>query len=246
LNKILIVGATSAIAQATARLYASGGAAFFLVARNAQRLQAVTDDLKTRGAESVHSQALDVLDYARHESLLDEAAQCLGGVDLMLVAHGTLPDQSVCEASSETAKREFEVNALSVLSLLTHAANFFEPRGQGSIAVISSVAGDRGRPSNYLYGAAKGTVTLFLQGLRSRLHRSGVHVMTIKPGFVDTPMTRKFDKGGPLWVQPEKVAIDIKRALEKKRDLVYTPWFWRWIMLLIRAIPEPVFKTMKL
>lgn len=245
MSKILIIGATSAIAQATARLFASSGDAFFLVARNSQRLQAVADDLKVRGAESVETRVLDVLDYARHETLVDEAAECLGGLDLMLVAYGSLPDQSACEASFEAARREFEINALSVLSLVAHAANFFEPRRQGTIAVISSVAGDRGRQSNYLYGSAKGTVTLFLQGLRNRLYRSGVNVVTIKPGFVDTPMTREFEKG-LLWAGPERVAADIHRGLMKKRDVVYTPWFWRWIMLLIRVVPESVFKRLKL
>ena len=245
MSKILIIGATSAIAQATARSFASSGDAFFLVARNSQRLQAVADDLIVRGAESVETRVLDVLDYARHETLVDEAAECLSGLDLMLVAYGSLPDQSACEASFETARREFEINALSVLPLVTHAANFFEPRRQGAIAVISSVAGDRGRQSNYLYGSAKGTVSLFLQGLRNRLYRSGVNVVTIKPGFVDTPMTREFEKG-LLWASPERVAADIHRGLTKKRDVVYTPWFWRWIMLLIRVVPESVFKRLKL
>jgi short-subunit dehydrogenase len=245
MSRILIIGATSAIAQTTARLFAVAGGSLFLAGRNAQRLQAVADDLKVRGANLVETRVLDVLDYARHKSLVDEAAKCLGGLDLMLVAYGTLPDQSACEASFETARREFEINALSVLSLLTHAANYFEPRRQGTIAVITSVAGDRGRQSNYLYGTAKGTITLFLQGLRNRLHRSGVNVITVKPGFVDTPMTREYDKG-LLWAQPEKVAADIDGAVRKNRDVVYTPWFWRYIMLLIRLIPEKLFKTLKL
>jgi short-subunit dehydrogenase len=245
MSRILIIGATSAIAQATARLFAAAGDSFFLAGRDARRLQAVADDLTVRGANIVETRVLDVLDYARHKTLVDEADKCLGGLDLMLVAYGTLPDQTACEASFETARREFEVNALSVLSLLTHAANYFETRRQGTIAVITSVAGDRGRQSNYFYGTAKGTVILFLQGLRNRLHRSGVNVITIKPGFVDTPMTRNFDKG-LLWARPEKVAADIYRAVMKKRDVLYTPWFWRFIMLLIRGIPETLFKTLKL
>jgi decaprenylphospho-beta-D-erythro-pentofuranosid-2-ulose 2-reductase len=154
-----------------------------------------------------------------------------------LIAHGTLPDQGACQASFDTARREFEVNALSVLSLLTLAANRFEQQRSGTIAVISSVAGERGRQSNYLYGAAKGAVSLFLQGLRNRLSKSGVQVVTILPGFVDTPMTADFPKG-PLWAQPDAVARDIVRAIEGGRDVLYTPWFWRWIMLIIRTIPE--------
>jgi decaprenylphospho-beta-D-erythro-pentofuranosid-2-ulose 2-reductase len=115
----------------------------------------------------------------------------------------------------------------------------------GTIAVISSVAGDRGRKSNYVYGSAKGGLTIFLQGLRNALSGSGVHVLTIKPGFVDTPMTNDFTKG-LLWAKPEKVAKDIKRAIDKKKNIIYTPWFWRWIMLIIRLIPESVFKKMNL
>ncbi len=245
MKRMLIVGATSAIAQATARLYAAEGARLFLLARDPERLAVVAADLEARGADRVVSDTLDVLDYDRHPALAAQAEQALEGLDLVLIAHGTLPDQAACERDFALARRELEVNGISVISLLTHLANHFEARGGGTLAVISSVAGDRGRQSNYLYGTAKGAVSLFLQGLRNRLHKAGVDVLTIKPGFVDTPMTRAFDKG-PLWASPERVARDIRRAIERRRDVVYTPFFWRYIMWIIRAIPEPLFKRLSL
>jgi len=245
MKRIMIIGATSAIAQATARLYAAEGAALFLAARDPEKLDVVAADLKIRGARQVATRPMDVLDYDQHAALAGAAEQQLGGLDVVLIAHGTLPDQRACQADFELARRELEVNSLSVISLLTHLANHFQAQGTGTLAVISSVAGDRGRQSNYLYGTAKGMVSLFLQGLRNRLQRSGVQVITIKPGFVDTPMTRAFDKGA-LWVSPERVARDIYKAIEKGRDVVYTPFFWRYIMWIIKLIPEFLFKRLSL
>ncbi len=245
MRKTLIVGATSAIAQATARLFAADGASLFLVARDERKLNAVAEDLRVRGARQIETWVMDATDYDRHQEVIEEAVERLGGLDLVLMAHGTLPDQKACEASFEMTRREFETNALSVISLLTHVANYFEQENQGTVAVISSVAGDRGRQSNYVYGASKGAITLFMQGLRNRLARSGVHVLTIKPGFIDTPMTEAFQKGF-LWVKPDKVAHGIYRAIDKRREVVYVPWFWRYIMLAIRAIPERAFKRLSL
>ena len=141
--------------------------------------------------------------------------------------------------------QEFQINLVSVVSLLTLLANYFEKQGKGCIAVISSVAGDRGRQSNYIYGAAKGGLTIFLQGLRNRLSKAGVCVLTIKPGFVITPMTENFKKGF-LWAQPQQVAKAIVSAIRRRKNVIYVPWFWRWIMLVIRNIPENVFKRMSL
>ena len=138
-----------------------------------------------------------------------------------------------------------QTNALSTISLLTIIANRFEANKDGTIAVISSVAGDRGRASNYVYGSAKACLNVYLQGLRHRLSGSGVNVLTVKPGFVDTPMTETFEKG-PLWASPEQVAWDIRRAIARRRTVIYTPWFWRWIMLIIRLVPTPVFHRTKL
>jgi short-subunit dehydrogenase len=245
MKKILIIGATSTIAQATARIFANAGDALFLVARNNDKLSAMTDDLLVRGALAVYSATLDVLDYNRHEPVINAAVEALEGLDLVLIAHGALPDQKRCEQSFELARKEFEVNALSTISLLTRLANYFVQRGQGIIAVISSVAGDRGRQSNYLYGSAKGAVTIFLQGLRNRLYRSGVNVITIKLGLVDTTMTKDFKKNA-LWAKPPQIAKDIAVSLQKGKMVVYLPHFWRWIIFLLRSVPEGWFRRTRL
>jgi hypothetical protein len=245
MRKTLIIGATSAIAQATARLVAEAGDAMYLVARNESRLMAIADDLKIRGASAVHTGVLDVLDYDRHTAVIGGAIKALNGLDLVLIAHGTLPDQKACEQSIDLTRTEFEINALSTISMLTSLANYFEEKQQGTIAVISSVAGDRGRKSNYVYGSAKGAVTVFLQGLRNRLQKSGVHVLTIKPGFVDTPMTSGFKKN-LLWAKPEDIAESILHSINSKKDVTYTPWFWCYVMYILKRIPERIFKKLGL
>jgi NAD(P)-dependent dehydrogenase (short-subunit alcohol dehydrogenase family) len=189
MQKVLIIGATSAIAEATARLYASRGAKLFLVARNQVRLKDIASDLLVRGANEVSQATLDTNDIASHASVIEEAWSALGDVDVVLVAHGTLPKQQACEQDVHVALQEFATNATSTIALLTLLANRMQAASNGTIAVISSVAGDRGRASNYLYGAAKAAVSTFLSGLRQRLGKSGVNVLTIKPGFVDTPMS---------------------------------------------------------
>jgi short-subunit dehydrogenase len=239
-TRVLIIGATSAIANALARRYAAQGARIFLVARRAAALDATASDLRVRGAADVGSAALDVNDTAGIGAVLSSAWANWGGFDRVLVAHGVLPEQASCEQDVALALASFDTNARSVLALLTDLANRFEQQGRGAIAVISSPAGDRGRASNYVYGAAKAAVTNLASGLRHRLVRKGVRVVTILPGFVDTPMTAAFRKG-PLWASPERVARDIERALERGFGAVYTPWFWRWIMLVIRHVPERLF-----
>ena len=245
MQKILIIGATSAIAEATARRWAARGAALFLVGRKAERLEQIAADLRVRGAASVAFHALDACARDAHETMLCAAEQAMGGLDVALIAHGSLPDQKACEASVELTFQEIDTNALSVIALLTRLATRFEAQGHGSLAVISSVAGDRGRQSNYVYGAAKGMLTLFLQGLRNRLAKKGMHVLTVKPGFVDTPMTASFKKGA-LWASPDAIAQGIVGAIDKKRDVVYLPGFWWLIMTLIRHIPERIFKKLSL
>jgi len=246
MQKILIIGATSAIAEATARIYASRADALYLVARNAEHLRAVVADLNVRGAARADSAALDVTDFAAHGEVLDAALRSLGGVDVVLIAHGTLSDQARCEQSVADLRTEFDINALSTLALLTRLAGMFEAQRSGTLAVISSVAGDRGRQSNYVYGAAKAAVSAFLGGLRQRLAKVHVNVLTIKPGFVDTPMTAGIANKGALWAKPEQIAAGIVRAIDRGRSVVYLPWFWRWIMLVIRHVPEPLFKRIKL
>ncbi|MDH5436531.1 MAG: SDR family oxidoreductase [Gammaproteobacteria bacterium] len=245
MSKILIIGATSTIAIATARLFSAEGSELFLVARNADKLDVLCADLKTRGASAVHSRVLDITDSKQHESMIKESIESMSGLDIVLIAHGTLPDQRECQQSWDKTYNELNINCLSILSLLTLLANHFEQERHGTIAVISSVAGDRGRQSNYIYGTAKGAVSVFMQGLRNRLFDSNVQVLTIKPGFVDTPMTKDFPKG-PLWAQPEAIAKGIQTAIFKKKNVVYLPWFWRFIMLIILHIPEFIFKKLKL
>ncbi|WP_109124221.1 SDR family oxidoreductase [Dyella sp. C11] len=245
MQKVVIIGATSAIAEATARLYAARGAQLFLIARNATRLTDIAADLRVRGSQEVFHASLDVNDLDAHAHVIEQAWAALGSVDVVLVAHGTLPDQAQCESSVEVALKEFSTNATSTIALLTSMAPRFEAQRSGVMAVISSVAGDRGRQSNYLYGSAKAAVSAFASGLRQRMAKVGVNVLTIKPGFVDTPMTREFKKGA-LWAKPDDIARGIVRGADRGRNVMYLPFFWLPIMLIIRHIPEFIFKRIKL
>jgi decaprenylphospho-beta-D-erythro-pentofuranosid-2-ulose 2-reductase len=241
MKRILIIGATSAIAEHCARIWAVNGDAMHLVARNEQHLQTIAADLKVRGASEVTTYCTDLNDIEKHEELLSSAEDALGDVHIVLIAHGTLSNQKSCELSVKETLAEIQTNALSTISLLTLIANQFEAKQSGTICVISSVAGDRGRASNYVYGSAKAMVTTFTSGLRQRLHKSNVSVVTIKPGFVDTPMTSEFKKGF-LWTKPNYVAEKIVKAIDKKNVEVYVPSFWRAIMWLISIIPNNIFK----
>ncbi|WP_137191117.1 SDR family oxidoreductase [Stenotrophomonas rhizophila] len=243
MQKVLIIGATSAIAEAVARLYAARGSALFLVGRNAARLETIAADLRVRGAQRVDTGVLDMNDVAGHAAMLDAAWAATGGIDSVLVAHGTLPDQEACEQSVDLAMREFVTNGTSTIALCVALAQRL-PSG-ANLAVISSVAGDRGRASNYLYGSAKAAVTAFLSGLGQKLGKRGINVLTIKPGFVDTPMTRDFKKGA-LWASADKVAQGIVRASDRRRAVAYLPGFWWAIMMVIKNIPEFVFRRIKL
>jgi decaprenylphospho-beta-D-erythro-pentofuranosid-2-ulose 2-reductase len=245
LKRILIMGATSAIAEATARRFAQRADSLFLVARDPQRLRAIADDLRVRGAGAAYTYALDAKDLERFPAMLEAAAAQMGGIDAALIAHGTLSDQAACQQSVPLLLQEFTTNALSFMALATHLANLFETQGHGTIAIISSVAGERGRQSNYVYGSAKAAVTAFASGLRQRLYPKGVAVVTIKPGFVDTPMTAALRKG-LLWASPQNVARSIVRAMDCGTPVLYCPWFWRPIMWLIRALPEFVFRRLKI
>jgi short-subunit dehydrogenase len=242
---MVMIGATSAIAQAVARKLTNPEARFMLVGRNKARLDAIAADLETRGAAEVSSMVLDLCDVCRHEEIIEKAKTKLGDIDLVLIAHGTLPEQRQLERSHQATLQCLQENALSVISLATLFGNYFRELGRGTLVAISSVAGERGRQSNYVYGTAKAAVSTFMQGLRNRLQPAGVHVLTVKPGLVETPMTAQFDKG-PLWVTPDVVANDIVRGIKNRRDVIYTPFFWRYIMLIIRIIPETIFKRMKL
>jgi short-subunit dehydrogenase len=245
MKRIFIVGATSAIAEATARLFASEGNSLFLAARSPTGLQVLADDLRVRGAIVAGAATFDARDIHSLPSLVDTASSGLGGMDQALIAYGTLSDQSACVDSLDRLQEEFAVNALSVMALCLRIGSHLAQQRGGVLAVISSVAGDRGRQSNYVYGSAKAAVSVFLSGLGQQLSRSGVRVVTIKPGFVDTPMTAGFKKG-PLWATPARVARDIQRAMDGGKPVLYTPWFWRPIMFIVRSIPETLFRRIKM
>ncbi|HEX4005442.1 MAG TPA: SDR family oxidoreductase [Acidobacteriaceae bacterium] len=244
-KNVLALGATSAIAEATLRLLAEQGARFFLVARNADKLAAVRDDLLTRGAAQATAVVADLDDTAAHPTLLAEAVTQLGRVDLALLAHGVLGDQAEAERSYAATEPILRTNFLSAVSLITWLANYFEVERGGVLAVISSVAGDRGRKSNYVYGATKGGLNIFLDGVRNRIDRAGVHVLTIKPGFVATPMTAHLPPNA-LFAQPSQVAQHILRAIRQRKDVAYVPPFWGLIMFVVRSVPRRIFKKMNM
>lgn len=245
MKKILIIGATSAIAQATARLYCDEKASFYLVGRDAEKLDIVRNDLLLRGADEVGTDTMNPVRLEDHEFMISRAELFLGQLDIVFIAYGELPNQEECVKSARKTIKALTINCVSVISLGTILAERLVEQGTGTLVVISSVAGDRGRASNYIYGAAKSSVSVFMEGLTSRLRESGVSVITIKPGFVDTPMTAQFKKG-LLWVQPESIARGIKRAIEKKSSVVYLPWFWRWIMLVIKLMPDWMLRRLPL
>ncbi|HWR15666.1 MAG TPA: SDR family oxidoreductase [Terriglobales bacterium] len=244
-RKIVVLGATSAIAQAAMKELATAETRFHLLARNGENLNTVAADIRTRSGAHVTTCACDLADTDKHAMLIDESLTLLGTVDLLFVAYGILGDQQLAERDARAAEHVLQTNFVSVVSLLTRFANVMEQQKAGTIAVISSVAGDRGRQSNYVYGASKGGLDIFLQGLRNRLYRFNVHVLTIKPGFVDTPMTAHIPKNA-LFASPGTVAKSIVGAIQKQKDVVYVPMYWRVIMALIKSIPERVFKRLKL
>jgi decaprenylphospho-beta-D-erythro-pentofuranosid-2-ulose 2-reductase len=244
MQKVVVLGATSGIAQEVQRLLAHSGKEMLLVGRSPERLSAIRGDLVARGAREVLTFTADLADTSTHVPVLEFAKSHLGNFDTILLAYGTMLDQQECQRSVALAHQEIETNFVSAVALLTIFAEHFERAGTGCIAAITSVAGDRGRRSNYVYGAAKGALSLFLQGLRSRLNPAGVKVITIKPGPVKTAMTDKIEKSG-MFADPKDVARDIYRALEKRSpDVLYTPRRWRLIMAVVRAIPEPIFKRL--
>lgn len=242
--KILIVGATSAIAKATARIYAERKDELFLIARREDRLKEIAADLGVRGAESIGYAVLDLDKFNEQKAAIDQAIEFLGAIDIVLICHGSLPDQQQAEINFELAQKEISTNGLSVISLLTLLSEKLVLQGNGTIAVITSVAGDRGRQSNFVYGAAKSLVSTYLQGLRGKLHPHHVEVVDIRPGLVDSPMTAHLKKG-PLWSNPEKIAIKIVHSIERRKHTVYAPGYWRAIMFIVRLIPEFIFKRLK-
>ena len=245
MKKVLIIGATSAIAQHCAQLWAIRGDELYLVARNQELLKTIASDLKAKGAAETHIHHMDLNEIDNHFAMLKKAEETLSDIDTVLIAHGTLSNQKICEQSVVQTIAEMQTNALSIISLLTHIANLFEIKRSGTIAVISSVAGDRGRKSNYVYGSSKAMITSFTSGLRQRLNKANVAVVTIKPGFVNTPMTATLKKG-LLWVKPEFVSAKIVKAIDQRKDEVYIPSLWWLIMTIIKIIPENIFKRINI
>jgi len=241
----MVIGATSAIAHETIKHFASDGAELLLVGRNAEKLDIITQDLQVRGAKRIEPYVLDLNEVDKHGDLVQYMIDEFGGIDVLLVAHGTLGDQAASEADFAVTMQELNTNFISAASILTLVGNHMEQRRQGSIAVISSVAGDRGRGSNYVYGTAMAAKTAFVSGLRNRLAKVGVNVLTVKPGFVDTPMTADIPKN-PLFASPAAVGEAIYKAMKAEKSEIYVPFYWRYIMLIIRSIPERIFKRLSL
>lgn len=247
-RRILVLGATSGIAEASIRLWAARGESLFLVARNGERLAAVAADARTRGASFVEMAVANLDNTATHPELLAHAINVLGGLDVAYLALGVLGDQTRAERQFAEAGQILHTNLVAPASLLTWLANYCAQRHAGTLAVLSSVAGDRGRKSNYIYGSSKAGLTAFVDGLRNRVDREGVRVLTIKPGPVKTAMTEGM-KGESKFADVNKVAATIVKAIDrgpKGSDVLYVPGIWRYIMTAVRAIPERKFKTMDL
>jgi len=243
-ESVLILGATSAIARATALAFAARGDSVYLASRDEEELRRIAADLRVRYGVEVHHGLFDAEAMGTHEAFLQSVIETMPDLSGVVLAFGYLGDQM--------AARDFKVGAKVIASnftgaasILSYCANYLEAKQRGFIIGIASVAGDRGRQSNYVYGAAKGALALYLQGLRNRLYASGVRVITVKPGFVDTAMTYGLP-GLFLVASPQSIGERIVATLGKKADVVYLPWFWRYIMLIIKHIPEPIFKRMKL
>lgn len=244
-RRVLILGATSGIAKETARCFASEHAKLFLVARDARKLAALADDLKIRGAGSVETDAADLADDSAHARIVSNAFGVFAGLDAALVAYGTLPDQSSAENDPSVLRREVETNYVSAISLLMQLSKALEEQRAGVLCVIGSVAGDRGRRSNYVYGSAKAGVATFVAGLRTRLAAADVRVVLIKPGWVSTPMTAHL-KQNFLFATAEQAGRGVYNAMVSPRAVVYLPWYWKWIMVIIRLMPEPIFSKLNL
>lgn len=245
-RRAVVFGAKSAIAQAIARRLAADGYDLVLAARASDTLAPFAADLRLHSSRRVDLLEFDASDTAAFAALPGRIETEAGPFCLAVQVFGYLGEQKKTAADPDEMHRVLEVNFTAAALLLSHLANYLEASGRpGGLIGIASVAGDRGRQSNYFYGAAKGGLALFLQGLRNRLAATPVHVLTVKPGFVDTPMTQGME-GLFLVATPDRVARDILRAYARKKDILYTPWFWRYIMLIIKSFPERLFKKLKL
>lgn len=242
-KSLLVLGATSDIAVECARTFSKAGFDIVLAARDVENLKVIARDIHVRSSQRAYVVSFDATDFDAHDEFVTSLPVEPDGV---ICAFGYLGDQSKAESDFVEARAIIDTNYTGAVSLLSCFASVFENRQSGFIVGISSVAGDRGRSSNYVYGSAKAGLTAFLSGLRNRLVKKNVQVITVKPGFVHTAMTEHLDLPTALTAQPVEVATDILNAVEKKKDLVYSKWFWRYIMLIVKHIPETVFKRLSL
>lgn len=243
---VLIIGASSLIARAAAQAFAREGYELVLAGTPGEELEHVAGDARVRGGVRVESLPFDAREIESHEAFVERAAE-LAGDDLAgaVINFGLTGDAERSRSDMRHADEIVQVNYSGAVSVLGHLANYFEAKRGGFIVGVSSVAGDRGRQSNYVYGSAKAGLSAYLQGLRNRLYHAGVTVVTVKPGFVDTRMT--YGRVPPkLAADPEVVGEAIVRAVKKGKSVVYVPGYWRLIMGVVRAIPEPIFKRLKL
>ena len=245
-HPVVVMGSTSALVRAVANGFAARGHALILAARDTAENQAIVADIGVRHGVEVFAVDFDAEDFSAHEEFFQE---CISRADAPLagvvMGFGFMEDQKRAQGNHALARRTLDVNFTAAVSLLERFADLLEDQRSGFIVGIGSVAGDRGRQSNYLYGAAKGGLAVYLEGLRNRLYPAGVHVMTVKPGFIDTKMTWGLP-GLFLVASPESAARGILTALDRRRNVAYIPAFWRVIMLIIRLIPEIIFKRLKL
>lgn len=249
-RRVIVLGALSAMAEATCRLLAEEGAHLALFGRDAARLDRVAEDLRIRGAAGASVFVRDLSATADAASALEAAAEAMGGVSAILIFYGVLGDQKRAETDFEEARRIIAVNFDSAAVWALAGADLLERKGgAGSVLLtVTSVAGDRGRRSNYIYGATKGGLSILMQGIAHRFaaRRNGPRAVAFKAGFVDTPMTAAVKKSRLLWASPKQIAKHIHRAMDRGGAIVYGPAIWRWIMLAIRLTPEPIFNRVNL
>ncbi len=246
---IVILGATSAVAIAFARQACMRGPArFVLLGRDQVRLGELLADLTARGANpSSFEIAADIGDPGCVEDIAADILARTGRVDDVLLAYGVLGDQKAMQSNLGAVRSLLDVNLVSAAMWCEVFASHFEAHGKGRLAVLGSVAGDRGRQSNYHYGAGKAAIERICEGMAHRFGRSSrITITVVKPGFIDTPMTEHIKKGGALWATPERVADIVHRAMDRQRTKVYAPWFWRIILLAVRGLPVPLMHRTKL
>jgi short-subunit dehydrogenase len=246
MSRILVLGATSAIAQVYARRRAAQGAAFVLAGRREDRLAAIAADLKACGAAGAESAVIDLAAMDGIEGAVRDMRANFGEIDEVVIAYGILGEQTAAEQDLAQARALIDTNFTSAALWILALVKSKPVNAMLTIVGIGSVAGDRGRGSNFIYGSAKAAFDRFLEGLQHKGEPS-LRVVRVKPGFVDTPMTATIEnKGGPLWAKPDQIAADIERAVAKGRRVVYTPWFWWFIMMIIRHLPWFVFRRLKI